>query len=53
LQTNQLPYNWQTTTYEKPANEELLIYELLGRDFLGELNGNYQTLVDTLSWHQK
>ncbi len=50
LQTNQTPYNWQTTTYNRPANEELLIYELLVRDFLGETNGNYQTLVDTLSY---
>ncbi len=50
LQTNQSSYNWQTTVYEKPANEELLIYELLVRDFLGEINGNYQTLVDTLSY---
>ncbi|MDH3710094.1 MAG: alpha-amylase family glycosyl hydrolase, partial [Cyclobacteriaceae bacterium] len=50
LQTAETPYAWQTTNWEKPAKEELLVYELLVRDFLGENNGNYQTLIDTLSY---
>ncbi len=50
LQTAGTPYTWQTTNWEKPAKEELLVYELLVRDFLGENNGNYQTLIDTLSY---
>ncbi len=50
LQTNQTPYQWQVVDYSKPANEELLIYELLIRDFLGENQGNYQAMIDTLSY---
>ena len=50
LQTAQVPYVWQTTSYQRPDKEDLLVYELLIRDFLGTQNGNYQTLIDTLSY---
>jgi 1,4-alpha-glucan branching enzyme len=33
LQTNQAPYNWQHLQYTKPAAKDLVIYELLVRDF--------------------
>ncbi len=33
LQTGQQAYNWQVTDFEKPAKEDLIIYELLIRDF--------------------
>ena len=40
LQTGQNPYNWQVTDFQKPAKEDLVIYELLIRDF--DTNRNFQ-----------
>lgn len=42
------PYNWQVTNFQKPANEELVVYELLVRDFLAA--HDYKTLKDTLDY---
>jgi len=42
------PYNWQVTDFQKPKKTDLVIYELLLRDFITE--HNYQTLIDTLSY---
>ena len=50
LQTNQTPYSWVNTSFQKPAKEKLVVYELLVRDFLGEDNMNYQALIDTLGY---
>jgi len=50
FQTNQQPFNWQNTGFQKPAKEDLVIYQLLVRDFLGEDNMNYQALIDTLGY---
>jgi glycosidase len=36
LQTNQVPYTWQTNSYTIPKAEKLSIYELLIRDFTVE-----------------
>lgn len=33
LQTGQTPYQWKTTNFVKPDKEQLMIYELLIRDF--------------------
>ncbi len=33
LQTNKDVFNWTDDTFQKPANEDLVIYELLVRDF--------------------
>ncbi len=44
-------YDWQVTDFERPANEELVIYELLMRDFIGAQN--YQTLLDTLDYLER
>ena len=48
LQTAQQPYNWQVTNFERPEKKNLVIYELLIRDFLQ--SHNYQTLIDTLDY---
>ncbi|UZR95635.1 alpha-amylase family glycosyl hydrolase [Chondrinema litorale] len=50
LQTNQEDYNWTATeiTGGKPAPEDLVIYELLVRDFLG--SHSYRDLADTLDY---
>ncbi|NWF89604.1 MAG: hypothetical protein HXY50_09100 [Ignavibacteriaceae bacterium] len=48
LQTNQTAYNWTITNFQKPAKADLIIYELLIRDFLS--THDYQTLQDTLNY---
>ncbi len=50
LQTAQVPYEWQTTGYERPDQSNLVIYELLLRDFLGK--HDFATLIDTLDYLQ-
>lgn len=42
------PYAWQTEEYERPAQESLVIYELLVRDFLAA--HDWDTLADTLDY---
>ncbi len=41
-------YDWQVDDFEKPAKTDLVIYELLMRDFL--INHDYNTLIDTLNY---
>jgi 1,4-alpha-glucan branching enzyme len=41
-------YQWQATDYQRPDKGELVIYELLLRDFLE--TPNYTTLIDTLDY---
>lgn len=41
-------YNWKTEDFQAPPKEELVIYELLMRDFLAR--HDYQTLLDTLDY---
>lgn len=48
LQTNQTPYPWKVTSFKRPANEDLVIYELLVRDFVG--NRWYKTVEDSLPY---
>jgi glycosidase len=48
LQTNKPTYQWTATGYQKPAKNNLVIYELLVRDFVA--GHNYQQLIDTLSY---
>ncbi|MFA4839969.1 MAG: alpha-amylase family glycosyl hydrolase, partial [Candidatus Neomarinimicrobiota bacterium] len=50
FRTGKLAFNWQTTAYDKPAKHELVIYELLLRDFLA--SHDYATLTDTLNYLQ-
>ena len=51
IQTGKPVYNWQVTNFQRPANSNLRIYELLVRDFLAA--GNWQTLVDSISYLKK
>lgn len=48
LQTGQTPYNWQVTNFVKPAKEDLVIYELLVRDF--DADRNYQDVIDKFDY---
>ncbi|WP_188462366.1 alpha-amylase family glycosyl hydrolase [Bizionia arctica] len=48
LKTGQTPYNWQVTNFTKPAKEDLVIYEVLIRDF--DANRNYQDLIDRIDY---
>ncbi len=41
-------FNWEATDYVRPEKTELVIYELLIRDFLD--TKNFQTLTDTLDY---
>ncbi|MDF1573093.1 MAG: alpha-amylase family glycosyl hydrolase [Bacteroidales bacterium] len=51
LQTGQTAYTWQNTGFIPPAKENLVIYELLVRDFIGAHDWN--TLTDTLNYFSK
>ncbi|WP_051141307.1 alpha-amylase family glycosyl hydrolase [Salisaeta longa] len=46
LQTDQAAFNF--SPFERPPQKDLVIYELLVRDFIA--NHNYQTLQDTLAY---
>ena len=48
FQTNQKAYNWQVTNFKRPAANNLIVYELLIRDFVGK--HNYQALIDTIAY---
>src|SRR5690606_22329313 len=47
------PYQWQAADYVKPEKGELVIYELLIRDFFGAGERSYQNLIDTLSYFKR
>jgi 1,4-alpha-glucan branching enzyme len=48
LQTNQPPYDWKVSRFRRPDPENLVVYEMLVRDFVA--TRNYRTLADTLSY---
>ncbi|WP_417556739.1 alpha-amylase family glycosyl hydrolase [Mesoflavibacter zeaxanthinifaciens] len=48
LQTAQTPYNWQVTNFTKPKKEDLIVYELLIRDF--DADRNYQDVIDKIDY---
>ena len=48
LQTGQTPYNWQVTNFNKPKEEDLIVYEVLIRDF--DTDRNYQDLIDKIDY---
>ncbi|GAC1529027.1 MAG: hypothetical protein NVS3B15_07150 [Sediminibacterium sp.] len=48
IQTAKPVYNWQVNNFNKPDKRNLVIYELLVRDFVAAQN--WQTLKDTLSY---
>ncbi|MDO8550140.1 MAG: alpha-amylase family glycosyl hydrolase, partial [Ignavibacteria bacterium] len=48
FQTDQVPYSWNITDFQRPEKTDLVIYELLIRDFLAA--HDYKTLIDTLNY---
>jgi 1,4-alpha-glucan branching enzyme len=49
IETNQTPYSWQySDDFQAPDKQELIIYEILMRDFLHA--HDYATLIDTLDY---
>ena len=51
LETGQTPYQWHDSSFVPPAKTNLVIYELLIRDFLA--THDYKTLADTLSYFKR
>ena len=51
IQTGQTPYNWQITNFTPPAQNKLVIYELLVRDFTE--THNYQGVFSKMDYLQK
>ncbi|MEP6683537.1 MAG: alpha-amylase family glycosyl hydrolase [Parafilimonas sp.] len=51
LQTKKPAYTWQVSNFSRPNKQNLVVYELLVRDFTAA--GNFQTLTDTLSYLQR
>jgi glycosidase len=48
LQTNQAPYEWEVVNFMPPAITDLVIYELLVRDFTSK--HSYAALIDSLDY---
>lgn len=48
FKTGQVSYNWQITNFQRPAKEDLVVYELLLRDFTQEKN--WQSLINKISY---
>jgi 1,4-alpha-glucan branching enzyme len=48
LQTGQTPYDWQITDFNKPKKEDLIIYEVLVRDF--DTNRNYDDIINKIDY---
>ncbi len=51
LQTARPAFGWHDAGFRRPAQKDLVVYELLVRDFTAAKN--YQTLVDTLDYIQR
>lgn len=48
LQTGQIPYTWKSGNFKRPLAKDLVIYELLVRDFTAARS--YQMLSDTIAY---
>ena len=48
LQTGLTAYDWQVTNFDKPKKEDLVIYEVLVRDF--DANRNFQDIIDKIDY---
>ncbi len=48
LQTNKTAYSWQVSNFSKPKKEDLIIYEVLIRDF--DANRSFQDLIDRIDY---
>ncbi|MFW5761479.1 MAG: alpha-amylase family glycosyl hydrolase, partial [Cyclobacteriaceae bacterium] len=53
FETGQSDFNWQHLDYTRPKKEDLVVYELLIRDFFAPDNRSYQNLIDTLSYLER
>ncbi len=51
LQTAQVPYTWEVNSFTPPEVTDLVVYELLVRDFT--MFHTYNSLIDTLGYLQK
>ncbi len=51
FRTAEPAFDWQTTDFERPKETDLVIYELLMRDFLEQ--SDYNTLIDTLDYLER
>ncbi|MEI6412065.1 MAG: alpha-amylase family glycosyl hydrolase, partial [Bacteroidota bacterium] len=51
LQTAQTPFNWTATSYQRPKKADLVVYELLMRDFIAR--HDFNTLTDTLDYLER
>lgn len=50
IETNRSTYNWEIIDFTPPAKEELVVYELLIRDFFGAGQRTYKNVTDTLPY---
>ena len=48
LQTAEPPYNWQVPNFTRPDKRNLVVYELLIRDFTAQ--HSYQSLIDSFNY---
>lgn len=48
LQTGQTAYNWQVPNFDAPKEEDLIVYEVLVRDF--DADRNYQNIIDRIDY---
>ncbi len=48
LKTGQSAYNWQVTNFNKPNKDNLVVYELLIRDF--DANRNFQDVINRMQY---
>ena len=51
LKTGQQEYNWQVDNFEKPDEEDLIIYEVLIRDF--DADRTFQNLIDRIDYFKE
>jgi 1,4-alpha-glucan branching enzyme len=51
FQSTATPFSWQSTDFKRPEKKDLVIYELLLRDFLEK--HDYKTLTDSLDYLQR
>lgn len=51
LQTGQTAYNWQVSNFKRPDKRNLVVYELLLRDFVA--NHDWTTLGDSINYFKK
>ncbi|GAA4461569.1 hypothetical protein GCM10023189_37170 [Nibrella saemangeumensis] len=48
LKTNQTPYTWKVNNFQRPDPKNMVVYELLVRDFVG--TRNYKTVADSIPY---